>query len=157
MPKTSQLSNDLMTFKSCGQGFRLGSKKVPIMENLGGCGDSSTPLPPPFYPTVKETVDCDGSWALLWSHMESWNLVVEPVVSLDLLLEYEPRMRYLTGPGCDGILHSFITNCIVFSGQFGGSYRKDGCDLYKVIVSGPCMRHLTGPGRGGTYFCETSP
>ena len=110
-----------------------------------------------MHPIEKETVDCDGSWALLWSHVESWNLVVEPVVSLDLLLEYEPRMRYLTGPGCDGILHSFITNRIVFSGQFGGSYRKDGCDLYKVIVSGPCMRHLTGPGRGGTYFCETSP
>ena len=59
MPKTSQLSNDLMTFKSCGQGFRLGRKKVPIMENLGGCGDSSTS--PPHLPYSEG----DKSWNLV--------------------------------------------------------------------------------------------
>ena len=52
MPKTSQLSNDLMTFKSCGQGFRLGRKKVPIMEKPQRFWGLLHP--PPIYPTVKE-------------------------------------------------------------------------------------------------------
>merc|ERR1712105_249648 len=34
-------SNDLKTLNSCGPGSQPGMKKVPIMENLGGCGDSS--------------------------------------------------------------------------------------------------------------------
>ena len=85
-------------------------------------------------------------------------------------VEHGPRMRDLTGPGCiyDGISHSFIINRVAFSGQSGGSYRKDGSALYKLIVSGPWMRHLTGtrpwmylplrnlamtwvPGRGKTW------
>ena len=34
-------SNDLKTFKSCDPGSQPGTEKVPIMENVGGCGDSS--------------------------------------------------------------------------------------------------------------------
>ena len=87
---TSQLSNDLMTFKSCGQGLPPGKKKVPIMEKprrLWGLLH-----PPPIYPTVKESLYnpiekenevCDGSWTLVWS--PGGCMEYGCVTSLDLL------------------------------------------------------------------------
>ena len=79
LTKTSQLSNDLMTFKSCGQGFRLGSKKVPIMEKPRRlCGLLHPPFPPPPPSTLqRRRNDCDGSWALLLSPGTWWSNPIE--------------------------------------------------------------------------------
>ena len=105
------------------------------------------PLPPTIYPTVKET--SPGTWCGVCGIPGPEVGVLEDVWSMDLGYGTLPDLL----ANYDGINHSFLTNHVAISGQSGGSYRTDG----SIIVSGPWMRHLTGPGRGGTYFCETSP
>ena len=127
MPKTSQLSNGLMTFKSCGQGFRLGRKKSSHNgKTLEVLGTPPIPLSPPFppiYPTVKET--SPGTWCGVCGIPGPEVGVLEDVWSMDLGYGTLPDLL----ANYDGTNHSFLTNRVAISGQSGGSYRTDASKL----------------------------
>ena len=123
MPKTSQLSNDLMTFKSCGQGFRLGRKKSSHNGKLRRLWGLLHFPPPPIYPTVKET--SPGTWCGVCGIPGPEVGVLEDVWSMDLGYGILPDLL----ANYDGTNHSFLTNRVAISGQSGGSYRTDASKL----------------------------